>query len=118
MGKFIYLISLLSSIDVVLTLVGIILAIISLIVSMGIVEEYGFDAKEMKEDGIDKLYKVLLIVTALSVAIPLAIPEKEEMYMIALTKDYEIEDVYQMSKGEVKSAIDYAFEKFENIADK
>ena len=43
------------------------------------------------------------------------IPKKEEMYMIALTKDYEVEDVYSMTKEKIKGNIDYVFKKIEEL---
>lgn len=33
--------------------------------------------------------------------------------MMALTKDYKAEDIYNMSKTEIRSTIDYVFEKFD-----
>lgn len=40
------------------------------------------------------------------------------MYLIALTKNYEIEDVSKMSKKEIQSTVDYVFEKIEELKDK
>lgn len=43
------------------------------------------------------------------------IPNKKEMYLIALTKNYEIEDVSKMSKKEIQSTVDYIFEKMDEL---
>ena len=35
--------------------------------------------------------------------------------MIALTKDYDKEELYQMSKNEIKDSVDYIFDKLEGL---
>lgn len=55
----------------------------------------------------------MIIGIAISAVLTVGIPGKEEMYMMALTKDYKAEDIYNMSKTEIRSTIDYVFEKFD-----
>lgn len=59
--------------------------------------------------------KIVGILLGISLIGLVLIPNKEEMYMIALTKDYEVEDVYKMTKGEIKDNIDYLFKKIEEL---
>lgn len=59
------------------------------------------------------MFKRLIIGIAISAVLTVGIPGKEEMYMMALTKDYKAEDIYNMSKTEIRSTIDYVFEKFD-----
>lgn len=71
------------------------------------------------QDYEEKLLKRFLMISGISLVISLAavvfIPSKEEMYMMALTKDYEAEDVYKMTKDEIKESVDYIFEKIEDV---
>lgn len=68
-----------------------------------------------------KLVKRFLKVAGICFVIFLAaivfIPSKEEMYMMALTKDYEAEDVYRMTKDEIKGSIDYVFDRVKELKD-
>lgn len=59
--------------------------------------------------------KIVGILLGISIIGLVLIPNKEEMYMIALTKDYEVEDVYSMTKEEIKGNIDYVFKKIEEL---
>lgn len=58
---------------------------------------------------------VLWIIIVISTIL---IPNKKEMYLIALTKNYEIEDISKMSKKEIQSTVDYVFEKMDELKDK
>lgn len=61
------------------------------------------------------IFSILWIIIVISTIL---IPNKKEMYLIALTKNYEIEDVSKMSKKEIESTVDYVFEKIEELKDK
>ena len=114
MGKIIYLISFLSKIG------G--FAFVSTVLSLGVLFIGGFfylDVTGIVEESSEKILVrflkgtgVLLVVSILATVL---IPSKEEMYMMALTKDYQVEDVYKMTKEEIKGSIDYVFDKIEEL---
>lgn len=121
MGKIIYLISVLSGVRVVNF---ILLVLIPMVVGFVIV--YTYDnvcfLKEDEQKRFEKklknttlIFSILWIIIVISTIL---IPNKKEMYLIALTKNYEIEDVSKMSKKEIQSTVDYIFEKMEELKDK
>ena len=69
--------------------------------------------KELK--GNTKKFKIATVLLLLCILGTVSIPEKEEMYMIGMVKNYEIQDIYEMSKDELKSSIDYFFEKVDEL---
>lgn len=79
------------------------------------------DTVDMMDDGEEKMIKRFLKVVGvffvISLAFTIFIPSKEEMYMMALTKDYEAEDVYKMTKDEIKGSIDYVFDRVKDLKD-
>ena len=114
MGKIIYLISILDKISN--------FALLSFVLSFGALFIGGWlyiDATGILEEAEEKLLKRFLKVSgvffAISIAATVLIPSKEEMYMMALTKDYEVEDVYRMTKEELKGSVDYIIKKIEEI---
>ena len=121
MGKIIYLISVLSGIKIVNF---ILLILIPMVVGFVIVYTYE-NVCFLKEDERKRFEKklksaslkfsVLWIIIVISTIL---IPDKKEMYLIALTKNYEIEDISKMSKKEIQSTVDYIFEKMEKLKDK
>lgn len=121
MGKIIYLISVLSEIRVVNF---ILLVLIPMVVGFVIVwfydEVFLLDGDEQKK--FEKKLKITTlkfsILWIIIVISTILIPNKKEMYLIALTKDYEIEDISKMSKKEIQSTVDYIFEKMEGLKDK
>lgn len=121
MGKIIYLISVLSGIKIVNF---ILLVLIPTVVGFVIV--YTYDnvcfLKEDEQKRFEKklknttlIFSILWIIIVISTIL---IPNKKEMYLIALTKNDEIEDVSKMSKKEIQSTVDYVFEKMEELKDK
>lgn len=121
MGKIIYLISVLSELRVVNF---ILLVLIPMVVGFVIVYLYD-DIYFFKGDERKRFEKKLKITTLkfsilwiIIVISTILIPNKKEMYLIALTKDYEIEDISKMSKKEIRSTVDYVFEKMEELKDK
>lgn len=121
MGKIIYLISVLSGVRVVNV---ILLVLIPMVVGFVIV--YTYDnvcfLKEDEQKRFEKklknttlIFSILWIIIVISTIL---IPNKKEMYLIALTKNDEIEDVSKMSKKEIQSTVDYVFEKMEELKDK
>ena len=121
MGKIIYLISVLSGIRIVNF---ILLVLIPMVVGFVIVYTYEnlcFLKEDERKRHEKKLKDTTLIFSILWIIIVIStilIPNKKEMYLIALTKNYEIEDVSKMSKKEIQSTVDYVFEKMEELKDK
>ena len=124
MGKIIYLISVLETIDW-LTIVG-------FIIGAGVVIYLTFEIEdderntqyhigEMKEFYIRKYNehlktrKIVIIVMLICALLQVLIPAKEEMYAVALTKDYKVSDMYKMTKDEIRDNIDYLFKKIEEL---
>lgn len=114
MGRMIFIISLLSRLNFIFIFLFWVLVTSLVILAIEELMELEFNG-DLKNSKLSKCIKKLLIATVITGLPVIAIPEKEEMYLIALTKDYQAEDIYKMSKNEVKSAIDYAFERFEKI---
>ena len=121
MGKIIYLISVLSGVRVVNF---ILLVLIPMVVGFVIVYTYdnlcflkGDERKryEKKLKSATLIFSILWIIIVISTIL---IPNKKEMYLIALTKNYEIEDISKMSKKEIQSTVDYIFEKMKELKDK
>lgn len=121
MEKIIYLISVLSGIRIVNF---ILLVLIPMVVGFVIVYTYDnlcFLKEDERKRFEKKLKNTTLIFSILWIIIVIStilIPNKKEMYLIALTKNYEIEDVSKMSKKEIESTVDYVFEKIEELKDK
>lgn len=121
MGNIIYLISVLSGVRVVNF---ILLVLIPMVVGFVIVYTYdnlcflkGDERKryEKKLKSATLIFSILWIIIVISTIL---IPNKKEMYLIALTKNYEIQDISKMSKKEIQSTVDYIFEKMEELKDK
>lgn len=121
MGKIIYLISVLSGIRIVNF---ILIVLIPMVVGFVIACTYD-NLCFLKGDERKRFEKKLKITTLkfsilwiIIVISTILIPNKKEMYLIALTKNYEIEDISNMSKKEIQSTVDYIFEKMEEFKDK
>lgn len=114
MGNIIYLISTLSKIGKISVVIAVFMAAV---LFLGIL--FYFDSSYLLSESESKSIIRLLIasgiVLVVSITIAVLIPSKEEMYMIAFTKDYEVEDVYKMTKDEIKGSIDYVFDKIEEL---
>ena len=121
MGKIIYLISVLSGIKIVnfilLVLIPTVVGLVILWYSDELVFLNGDERKrfEKKLKNTSLKFSILWIIILIST---IFIPNKKEMYLIALTKNYEIEDIGKMSKKEIQSTVDYIFEKMEELKDK
>lgn len=73
--------------------------------------------KNPKED-IDftkKIAKISTAVLSISLLFKIITPSKEDFLIIAMTKDYKPEQVYQMTKDEIKNSIDYLFKQIKEI---
>ena len=114
MSRIIYLISILDKISS--------FALLSLILSIAALFIGGLpylDIVGILDDAEKKMIKRFLkgagIFFVVSTLATVLIPAKEEMYLMALTKDYKVEDVYRMTKDEIKGSIDYVFDKIEEL---
>lgn len=107
MSKTIYLISILSNIDLIALVLGVTSAI--LFTSLG-GPLYYFVIPEEKEL-IVKFMKITGVISLIALIITTLIPDKEEMYAMIILKDYEPNQIYEMTKEELKEGIDYLFEK-------
>ena len=115
MGKLIYLISVLEGIDALslaLSWITIPITVVAICVYLEI--HYMSDKNEIKHD-IAKIISKGIFVLIISMVTNVLIPSEEEMYLIAFTKDYNKEELYQMSKNEIKESVDYIFEKIEDV---
>lgn len=121
MGKIIYLISVLSGIRIVnfilLVLIPTVVGLVIAYLSDNVCFLNGDERKryEKKLKSVSLKFSILWIIIVISTIL---IPNKKEMYLIALTKNYEIEDISKMSKKEIQSTVDYVFEKMEELKDK
>lgn len=121
MGKIIYLISVLSGIKIVDFILLLLIPTVVGLVILWCSDELTFLNRdeqkiyEKKLKSVSLKFSILWIIILISTIL---IPNKKEMYLIALTKNYEIEDVSKMSKKEIESTVDYVFEKMEELKDK
>lgn len=125
MGKIIYLISVLKTIDW-LTIVGFIVGLGFIFYITSIIKEcekniHYYNSEERIKfytqqcnDNI-KIRKKIIACVLICVLLQALIPSKEEMYAIALTKNYKVEDMYKMTKGEIRDNIDYLFKKIDEL---
>lgn len=114
MGKIIYLISVLDKISN-FALLFLILSIVVLFIGGVLCFDTDGILDDSEEKSIKRFLKVAGIFFVISLLPTVLIPAKEEMYMMALTKDYKAEDVYKMTKDEIKGSIDYVFDKIEEL---
>lgn len=125
MGKIIYLISVLKTIDV-LAIVGFVMGVGLVFYTTFIIEDcednmgcsYNEERKELYTQKYNyhiKLRKKTIVFMLICVIVQVLIPKKEEMYMMTMVKDYEVQDIYKMTKNELKSSIDYFFEKVDEL---
>ena len=70
------------------------------------------------DDGVEKLkkyVKIPFISVVISLIIIIFTPSKEDFLIIAMTKDYKPEQIYKMTKDEIKNSIDYLFKQIKEI---
>ena len=114
MSRIIYLISVLDKLGS-FSLVLLILSIFVLFITGWLYVDTVDILDDDEEKCIKGFSKVAGIFFVFSLLATVLIPAKEEMYMMALTKDYKVEDVYRMTKDEIKGSIDYVFNKIEEL---
>lgn len=121
MGKIIYLISVLSGIRVVNFILLVLIPTVVGLVILWCSDELTFlnrDERKRYEKKLKNTTLKFFILWVIIVISTVLIPNKKEMYLIALTKNYEIQDISKMSKKEIQSTVDYVFEKMEELKDK
>lgn len=114
MGKTIYLISMLDKIGKISTVLSVLFMAV-LCVGIIFYTDVATGLGTYEEKILGSFLKIVGILLGISLIGSVLIPNKEEMYMIVLTKDYEVEDVYSMTKDEIKGSIDYVFKKIEEL---
>ena len=69
-----------------------------------------------KEDsGSKKAIKILSVTSCLLLIISIVTPSKEDFLFISLTKDYTPQQIYKMTKEEMKSSVDYLIKQIKEI---
>lgn len=114
MGKTIYLISILDNINKI-SIVFVALLTAVLIFGISFYFHQTGTVVDSEEKTLLRFLKIVGVFWGISLIGLVMIPKKEEMYMIAFTKDYEVEDMYMMTKEEIKGSIDYVFKKIEEL---
>lgn len=127
MGKIIYLISVLKTIDM-LTILGFVIGVGFIFYTTFIIEDCEDNMRFYRNEELKEFYtqkhnynikfrKKTIVFMLICVLLQVLIPKKEEMYAIALTKNYKVEDVYKMTKEEIKGCIDYFFDRIKELED-
>lgn len=116
MGKIIYLISILDKFCQT-SFIFLLTSVVALLFGGWVYLDNIGLLDDVEEKFIKSFLKVAGVLFAISIAATILIPSKEEMYMMALTKDYEVEDVYRMTKEEIKGSIDYVFNRIKELED-
>lgn len=115
-GKLYYLASVLDGLDrilwVVNTITGFMLAGL-IIVTVVTLTDYPFDDDFFKP--LKKYLKITCLVFLGTSFLNVFVPSKEDFLIIALTKDYRPEQVYKMTKDELKSGVGYVIEKLKEV---
>lgn len=114
MGKIIYLISILDKFGQA-SIIFLFISVAALLFGGWVYLDTTGILEEAEEKLLKRFLKVAGVFFAISIAATIFIPSKDEMYMMALTKDYEVEDVYRMTKEELKGSVDYIIKKIEEI---
>ena len=126
MGKLIYWIDVLNKINLISSFVGVLLFVITITTLCCYFDSKEKSSKswltscsreEYKAEAIayKKAIKVSVILLVICGVLAVFIPGKSDMYAIALTKDIEVGQIYELSKEELKSGIDYFFEKLDSL---
>lgn len=114
MSKIIYLISFLNKMNK-LFVVLMVISLVALFLSYFVYYDNIRVIDDSEEKAFKRFFKVTGVFLVISTLATVLIPSKDEMYMMALTKDYEVEDVYKMTKDEIKGSIDYVFDRMKEL---
>lgn len=78
-------------------------------------DETEINERRVENKSMRKNIKISIIISLTGLLVTTLIPSKQDMYAIALTKDVEVGQIYELSKEELKSGIDYFFEKLDSL---
>lgn len=65
---------------------------------------------------INKITKIITIIFLCVEVVSIVVPSKEDFLIIAMTKNYTPDQVYSMTKKEIKNSIDYFIEELSKVA--
>lgn len=114
LDKIIYIASLIGRLQTLV--IGVITILIIIAGTLGLMGALEFD-DDKRTFCLKKAMKFLKIALPLSIII-LFIPSRNEMFSMFLTKGYQKEEIYKMTKEELKDNIDYLVNSLEKIGDK
>lgn len=115
-GKLYYLASVLGALDEILGWVNFLLGIafaVLVIIALAVFSDCTSDDDDLKL--LKKYLKIISLAFLGTCLLNVFIPSKEDFLIIALTKDYRPEQVYKMTKDELKSGVDYVIEKLKEM---
>lgn len=115
-GKLYYLASVLGGLDSILWVVNVLLGIIFaglVIITLAVFLDCMSGDDDLKP--LKKYLKIISLAFLGTCLLNVFIPSKEDFLIIALTKDYRPEQVYKMTKDELKSGVDYVIEKLKEV---
>ncbi len=65
---------------------------------------------------INKITKIITIIFLCVEVVSIVVPSKEDFLIIVMTKNYTPDQVYSMTKNEIKNSIDYFVEELSKVA--
>ena len=114
-GKMYYLAIILGSLKDVISILTFISAITTIVVLILLLSSILNNDPKEDTDLVKKFTKISIIVLSISLFFNIITPNKEDFLIITMTKDYKPEQVYQMTKDEIKNSIDYLFKQIKEI---
>lgn len=113
LGKIYYLASVFDKINK-LGLVFFIISIAALLSVMVFYSNVIYASSEEKRVW-GKITKITGIMLCLSTLLAIVIPSRDDFLFISLTKDYTPQQIYKMTKEEMKNGVDYLIKKIKEI---
>lgn len=113
LGKIYYLASVFDKINK-LGLVFFILSIAALLSVMVFYSNVIYASREEKRLW-KKITKITGVVLCLSTLLAIVIPSRDDFLIISLTKDYTPQQIYKMTKEEMKNGVDYLIKQIKEI---
>ena len=71
--------------------------------------------EEATQKLINKITKIITIIFLCVEVVSIVVPSKEDFLIIAMTKNYTPDQVYSMTKKEIKNRIDYFIEELSKV---
>lgn len=113
LGKIYYLANVLDKINKL----GLVFFIISIAVLLSAIVFYSkaiFATREEKRIW-GKITKITGVALCLSTLLATVVPRRDDFLLISLTKDYTPQQIYKMTKEEMKNSIDYLIKQIKEI---